>query len=193
MTEASELYYYDTTSPTRLRWKVDIYSGRCGNIKNVGVGDVAGGYSSGSGYHQVRKNGVLTLVHRLVWELHYGEIPSGMFIDHINGDALDNEISNLRLVTREGNARNVRMRKDNTSGITGIKRTQSKNRNGTISYRWSASCGKKVKSFSIGKFGEEGAKRLAIEWREEQLKMINSASENPYTERHGSPQTQSEK
>lgn len=196
--DISELYYYDEDSPTYLRWAVDIYSGRWGNIKNVATGDVAGGYSPTSGYYQVRNGGKLSLVHRVIWELYNGKIPDGLFIDHLDGDKLNNKVSNLRLVSREGNARNTKMRKDNTSGTTGVKRDSSRNRNGSLSYRWTAFCGNShgkvlTKSFSIGKLGEEEAKRLAIEWREEQLKLINSTSQNPYTERHGSPQTQSEK
>ena len=65
--ELYELYVYDETSPTCLRWNVDVFSGRWKDKKNVGVGDVAGGLGN-SGYYQVRKKGRLTLVHRIVYE-----------------------------------------------------------------------------------------------------------------------------
>lgn len=44
--------------------------------------------------------------HRLVWNIHYGAIPEGMVVDHINGDKLDNRIENLRLATKSQNAQN---------------------------------------------------------------------------------------
>lgn len=99
--DLSELYYYDATSPTFLRWNKDIFSGRYHNQKNVSKGNVAGGMGN-SGYYQVRVNGRLTLVHRVIWELLNGEIPDGMFIDHIDQDKTNNDISNLRVVTRAG-------------------------------------------------------------------------------------------
>ena len=44
-------------------------------------------------------------VHRKVWEEHYGLIPSGMQVHHINGNKHDNRIENLKLMS---NAENMR-------------------------------------------------------------------------------------
>jgi hypothetical protein len=60
------------------------------------------------------------LAHRVVWALAFGPIPDGMVIDHIDGDALNNRLSNLRLVSRTLNTRNAKRRRDNTSGVTGV-------------------------------------------------------------------------
>lgn len=41
--------------------------------------------------------------HRLVWETFVGKIKSGYEIDHIDGDRHNNQLSNLRVVTRSEN------------------------------------------------------------------------------------------
>ena len=44
--------------------------------------------------------------HRMVWAWHYGEVPIGYEIDHINTNPFDNRIENLRLTTRTENFAN---------------------------------------------------------------------------------------
>jgi len=58
--------------------------------------------------------------HRLAWFYMKGFWPS-YNIDHINGNNTDNRIKNLRDVTQSVNVKNACIRKDNTSGYTGIK------------------------------------------------------------------------
>ena len=65
-------------------------------------------------------------LHRLAWLHVYGIHPVGV-IDHINGDKLDNRISNLRLVDNFINQQNRRgCNKNNKSGLLGVHRHQSK-------------------------------------------------------------------
>lgn len=183
----NELYKYDESSPTCLRWAVDIYSGRWKNFKNVSIGDVAGGMSN-SGYYQVRKERKLQLVHRVIWEMHYGIIEQGKFIDHIDGDRTNNKLDNLRLVSRAGNARNCTPRYDNTSGTVGVKLCINRLRSGNIARYWRACWtdlqGKeRSKSFNVNKFGEEGAYNLAVEYRQNMIEDLNSQGAG-YTDRH---------
>ena len=60
-----------------------------------------------SGYLRFRRNNKYYLVHRIIWELHYGAIPEGMWIDHKNRIRDDNRIENLRLADRYQNAQNA--------------------------------------------------------------------------------------
>jgi hypothetical protein len=83
------------------------------------AGDKAGGKTK-SGHCIVSMNGKREYVHRVVWEIHHGEIPEGMVIDHINGDPSDNRIENLRCVSQKINLLNKRKQKNNTSGIAGV-------------------------------------------------------------------------
>lgn len=39
-------------------------------------------------------------VHRKIWEKHYGTIPKGMLVHHVNENKQDNRIENLELLTR---------------------------------------------------------------------------------------------
>jgi len=58
-------------------------------------------------------------VSRVVWILHHGPIPPGMFIDHKNRIPMDNRIENLRLATREENSKN----KSSSKPFKGVTRS----------------------------------------------------------------------
>ena len=61
------------------------------------------------------KRMITILMHRLIMN------PiKGMFIDHINGNGLDNRRSNLRICTRSQNGMNRKMQNNNTSGYKGV-------------------------------------------------------------------------
>lgn len=62
--------------------------------------------------------------HRLAWLMVHGE-PVPATLDHINGDPLDNRISNLRPATRSQNGMNQRTSNQNTSSIKGVSRSKA--------------------------------------------------------------------
>ncbi len=70
--------------------------------KKVRQGDIVGSLT-GHGYYHTSYKGNEDKIHRLVWQLHYGDIPKDKEIDHIDGDKANNAIDNLRLVTKQGN------------------------------------------------------------------------------------------
>lgn len=78
------------------------------------------GTNNGCGYKRVMVNGKHTMVHHIVWEMHNGEIPEGMEIDHADHDRQNNRIENLRLVSRAINMQNKSIYKNNSTGACGV-------------------------------------------------------------------------
>ena len=84
------------------------------------------GYPNANGYIYLYHQGKYRKVHQLIWEHVHGEIPDGLFIDHINGVRSDNRICNLRLATRQQNGENrQKLAKNNTSGFRGVSLIKS--------------------------------------------------------------------
>lgn len=78
-----------------LYWKV-------AKGRRVKVGDLAGTVSMG--YRRVKIDGKIYAVHRLIFILHHGSILK--YLDHIDGNPLNNSIGNLRDATSQENNRN---------------------------------------------------------------------------------------
>jgi HNH endonuclease len=104
--------------------------------------------------------------HRVAWIITYGDIPDGMYIDHIDGDPKNNSISNLRLVTHSQNHRNRSMPPSNTSGAVGVRQANGK---------WTARVKILGKEIYLGRFETF---EQAVEARRK------ASQENGFTEKH---------
>ena len=99
----------------------ELYWKQPGKSRQMGkpVGSV-----NGDGCKRVKINRKLYAIHRLVWVMH-GNDPAP-FVDHINGDVLDNRIENLRAATHSQNCMNRRVRFDSRSGVKGVNLRKGK-------------------------------------------------------------------
>lgn len=180
-------FYYDETSPSCLRRVKDSMqiSGKFSKWrKDSPVGSI-----DAYGYFCLKFGDRAAKCHRVVWEIHNGEIPEGMCIDHLNGVRTDNRISNLRVVEKKTNSRNRGIDSANRSGTVGVHFTNRTGSTGNSLCSWGASWtnleGKKLsKSFSTNKFGEELAYFLAEEYRDLMIRKLNLLGAG-YSERHG--------
>lgn len=168
---------YDETSPSFLRYK--IHNGQSGS-KQRKIGDVAGCLANflNCQRYVVGVGGSTRLSHRVVWYLCTGEDPVGFLIDHIDGNTLNNNITNLRKVCHLENARNTKMSSRNVSGYKGVSKYKT-----SFSANWYESLVPKSKSFGTTTYGKELALALAIEYR---YRMVIKQAElgNPLSDRH---------
>lgn len=93
-------------------------------------------------------------------------------IDHINRNPLDNRKENLRIVSRSVNSINAKERKGSSSGVRGVYRRKARSGIARASWicEWSEEGKRHSKSFSVDKYGEDEAFRLANDFRNNKLK-----------------------
>ena len=99
-----------------------IKSGALHWVDGQNAGKVAG-WINPAGYILVRISSGLFMAHRIIYKMHTGNDP--IYIDHIDGDTLNNDPSNLRSVTHALNCGNHKKYKNNTSGLRGVRKLPS--------------------------------------------------------------------
>ena len=76
------------------------------------------GSLDGIGYLRTTINYKRYRIHQLVYLMHHGYIPK--YIDHIDGNKLNNSIENLRECTQSQNCMNQKMKQNSKSGVKGV-------------------------------------------------------------------------
>jgi hypothetical protein len=74
---------------------------------------------NGKQYKKINIKRKTYYLHQIIYMYFHGHIPE--YIDHKDGDSLNNRIENLRTATQSQNAANQRLRKTNRSGIKGVR------------------------------------------------------------------------
>ena len=83
------------------------------------------GYILKDGYRAIQIKGKKYKAHRLIWKYQHGKDPKE-FIDHIDGNRLNNNMENLREATRQQNGFNRGPQKNNKLGIKGVSKNGNK-------------------------------------------------------------------
>lgn len=97
------------------------------------------------GYRRIKVNRKYVFEHRAVWEIINGPIPQEMFIHHKDENRLNNDISNLELVTYESHRRKHSVLYEDKNGV------------------WTKRCRRCGVVFPLSAFYGETRKRLTAE------------------------------
>ena len=139
-----------------------------GNILNCDTERWLNGTKNKDGYIKVglykNKKQKKFSLHQLIAKAFIPNPENKHFIDHINHIRNDNRIENLRWVSHSENCKNKPLYSSNSSGFRGV--SFDKTINCWRSSWYDSITGKlKLKSFTISKYGNEQAIRLAVQFR----------------------------
>lgn len=89
--DIKDLFSYSEDLTSLLQWKLS-------GLRHK-PGDEVIPWIDRAGYQVVSISRRKVFIHRIVYELHHGDIGAGLYIDHIDGDVSNNRIKNLRLAS----------------------------------------------------------------------------------------------
>jgi hypothetical protein len=174
-------FYYDETSPSCIRHAYTLRNGK----KVIFEKDSPALSMDTDGYYQCKVDKVKYRIHRIIYCMFYGYLPSNCLVDHKDGNRANNKIDNLRLVTYQINSRNKAPSKDYAP--TGVTLKRSKGKLMAWKATWKDINGTpREKSFSIQRYGEEFAFFAACECRDLMISRLNLLGAG-YSENHGQP------
>lgn len=152
------MLYWRRRNPSDFKSGVVPAAVRCQRWNTMHAGNPAFRCLNGHGYFVGGLNRVQYFAHRIIFKMCTGNEPEA--IDHINGDKLDNRITNLRAVSIAENCRNLPRPKDNKTGFPGVSMHPKSN-------RWRAQINVAGKTKHLGTFDTKqeaiNAKRRANE------------------------------
>jgi hypothetical protein len=178
----SDYFYIDETSPSGIRRSNHKY------LQDKPAGVINRRKDGTLMCWRIQLKSLLFMVHRVIWVMTHGHLDDDALIDHLDGNPLNNAISNLRVVTSRINNQNMGKSSANKSGVTGVRYETKVNESGRVFNYWKAQwrdCNKKQHSsyYSTDKYGYDGAFNLAVERRK--LEMEKLVAEGMfYTKRH---------
>ncbi len=163
-------FYVDDSSPSGLRMRI---ANGARNPKIIRkANDPAGfiGYAGQQKNWKIQKRWKILIkntelqVARIIWILIHGSIPTGMYVDHIDGNSLNNRAENLQLLTPSANVRALNSPYEcNTSGYLGVFKRSNRG--------WQAMMRRRGKlhylgSFSNPKVAAKAYNDAVISWAE---------------------------
>lgn len=185
----SQLFYYDTSSKSCLKWNTNRYSGKNSNILMARKGQDAGGLSKQQSGQPAGWTVEITSsgkrksyrAHRIVAALH-GVKVNDWVIDHVDGNPLNNHIDNIKVTTQAINTRNKKVRSNSPYGITGVTFRRIGKSDEFIT-RYVLKGKEKQKSFSIQRLGLMEAFKQAVLYRQRVIIELNKQG-SEYSTRH---------
>lgn len=112
-------------------------------VKNYCWRTDANGYVVTSVFNnKTNKNNKIIRLHRLLMNVTNN---SKLIVDHIDGNKLNNSLSNLRICSQANNTKNHCVSKNNTSSVTGVKWNK-------INKNWRATININNKTINLGSF-----------------------------------------
>lgn len=74
--------------------------------------------------YQINLDGCRVIKSKVIWIMHYGDIPKGLLIDHKDRNSLNDKIENYELLTNQQNQINTDkvLQAHNTSGYRGVRK-----------------------------------------------------------------------
>jgi hypothetical protein len=163
--------YQEVNKRLQIDSETGIITWRYSVANRVKPSDIVGTKNS-NGYLHTRVNNKSYKLHRLAWLLYYQEDPGCYYIDHIDGNPLNNSKANLRKVTHKQNRHNTVTDNQPKSGFRGVDLLPSG--------RYRAYYGnKQLGTYNTG----EEAKRVREDW------LLENVGEHSYIKRQRNTHT----